>query len=113
MLVEPQPRRVKTTDSQHGRRCLPNLLKDIKISRPNQIRVADITYLRWQSDCVYLAILMDQFSRAIRGWNLGWALGESLALLPIKQAPEEKSDAEKPPLGPWRAVRRKGLCEAP
>jgi len=88
LLVNPKRRRVKTTDSQHGRCRFPNLVKGIRASRPDQIWVADITYLRVRSDDVYLAILMDQFSRAIRAWNLNWSLGEGLALLPLKQALE-------------------------
>jgi len=86
LLVNPKRRRVKTTDSQHGLGRFPNLVKDVRASRPDQIWVADITYVRLRSDDVYLAILMDQYSRAIRGWNLSWSLGQELALLPLKQA---------------------------
>lgn len=63
-----------------------NLVKGVKASRPNQVWVADIAYERLPFDDVYLAIIMDQFSRMIRGWNLSWSLGQALTLLLLKQA---------------------------
>ena len=86
LLVYPKRRRVKTTDSRHGLRRFPNLVRGVKASRPDQIWVADITYIRLRWDEVYLAILMDQFSRAIRGWNLSSSLGQELALIPLQYA---------------------------
>ncbi|MCY3780893.1 MAG: DDE-type integrase/transposase/recombinase [Chloroflexi bacterium] len=86
LLVKRRHRRVKTTDSRHGLQRFPNLLRGLKASRPDQIWVADITYVRLSADDVYLAIVMDQYSRAIRGWNLSWSLGQEPALLPFKQA---------------------------
>ena len=86
LLVNRKRRRVSTTDSRHGLRRFPNLVKGVKASRPDQTWVADITYVRLPSDDVYLAIVMDQYSRAIRGWNLSWSLGQELTLLPLQQA---------------------------
>ena len=86
LLVKRRRRRVSTTDSRHGLGRFPNLVKGIKASRPDQIWVADITYVRLPADAVYLAIVMDQFSRAIRGWNLSWSLGQELTLLSLHQA---------------------------
>ena len=86
LLVNPKRRRVTTTDSRHGLRRFPNLVRGVKASRPDQIWVADITYIRLRSDKIYLAILMDQFSRAIRGWNLSSSLGQELALIPLQYA---------------------------
>ena len=74
LLVKRKHRRVSTTDSRHGLGRFPNLVKGVKASCPDQIWVADITYVRLHSDDVYLAIVMDQFSRVIRGWNLSWSL---------------------------------------
>jgi transposase InsO family protein len=85
-LVKPKQRRVKTMDSRHGLRRFPNLVRGVKASRPDQIWVADNTYIRLRSDEIYLAILMDQFSRAIRGWNLSSSLGQELALIPLQYA---------------------------
>ena len=86
LLVKRKRHRVSTTDSRHGLGRFPNLVKGVKASRPDQIWVADITFVRLPADDVYLAILMDQFSRVIRGWNLSWSLGQELTLLPLNQA---------------------------
>ena len=86
LLVILKRRRLRTTDSRHGLRRFPNLVKGVKASRPNQIWVADITYLLLPFGDAYLALLMDQYTRAIRGWNLSRSLGQELALLPLKQA---------------------------
>lgn len=86
LLVKRKHRWVSTTDSRHGLGRFPNLVKGVEASRPDQIWVADITYVRLPSDDVYLAIVMDQFSRVIRGWNLSWSLGQELTLLPLNQA---------------------------
>ena len=86
LLVNPKQRRVKTTDSRHGLRRFPNLVRGVKASRPNQIWVADITYIRLRSEDVFLAIIMDQYSRSIRGHHLSRSLGQELVLLPLEQA---------------------------
>ncbi len=86
LLVKRKHRQVSTTDSQHGLRRLPNLVNGVKASRPDQVWVANITYVRLASDHVYLATVMDQFSWTIRGWNLSWSLGQELTLLPLHQA---------------------------
>ena len=86
LLVNPKHRRVRTTDSQHGLRRFPNLVKGVTTSRPDQVWVADITHLRLRSEEVYLSVLMDVYTRVVRGWNLSWSLGQELALLPLKQA---------------------------
>lgn len=86
LLVKRKHRRTSTTASQHGLHRFPNLVKGVKANRPDQVWVADITYVRLPSDDVYLAILMDQFSRSIRAWNLSWSLGQELALIPLRHA---------------------------
>ena len=86
LVVKPKRRRVNTTDSRHGHRRFPNLVRGVKASRPDQIWVADITYVRLRADDVYLAVIMDQFTRSVRGHNLSWSLGQELVLLPLQQA---------------------------
>ena len=86
MVVKPKRRRVNTTDSRHGHHRFPNLVRGVKASRPDQIWVADITYLHLRSEEIYLAVIMDQFTRSVRGHNLSWSLGQELALLPLEQA---------------------------
>ena len=59
LLVKRRRRRVSTTDSRHGLDRFPNLVKGVTASRPDQIWVADITYVRLPADDVYLAIVMN------------------------------------------------------
>ena len=68
-----QQDKTKTTDSKHGYRRFPNLVKSLPITQPNQVWVADITYVRLPGRYAYLAILMDVYTRNIRGWQLKWS----------------------------------------
>jgi len=81
------PTRTKrTTNSKHAFPRYPNLVKDLEITRPNQVWVADITYIRLRREFVYLAILMDVFTRTIRGWHLGRDLDQGLTLAALERA---------------------------
>jgi transposase InsO family protein len=62
---------VRTTDSKHGLKLYPNLAKEMKLTGPNQLWVADITYIRLRFQFVYLAVILDAFSRRVIGWALG------------------------------------------
>lgn len=64
----------------------PNLLKDLKVDYPDQVWCGDITYILVRNDFVYLAILMDVFTRAIRGWELSRSLDDSLTVRPLEKA---------------------------
>ena len=66
----PPKRRQRTTNSNHSFPRYPNLVKDLEITRPDHVWVADITYIRLRHEFVYLAVLMDVFTRSIRGWHL-------------------------------------------
>ena len=66
--------RVRTTDSDHDEPRFPNLVKDLDITRPNQVWVADITYLRLGRRFIYLAVILDAFTRGLRGWCLSHSL---------------------------------------
>lgn len=61
---------VVTTDSAHGYQTSPNLLAERVLTRPNEAWVADITYIRLPSGFVYLACVLDAFSRRCVGWQL-------------------------------------------
>jgi hypothetical protein len=76
----------RTTDSRHSYRRYPNRVKDLAIVRPDQVWVADITYVRLVRDEVYLAILMDVFTRGLRGWHLSRSLGQELPLTALNKA---------------------------
>jgi putative transposase len=82
-----QPKRsIFTTDSRHSFPRYANLVKDLEITRPDQVWVGDITYIRLPREFVYLAILMDVFTRVIRGWHLGRNLDHSLSLAALERA---------------------------
>src|SRR5262245_43526658 len=79
-------RRVRTTDSGHAFPRYPNLVADLEVARPDQVWVAAITYVRLHADFVYLAVLMDVFTRCVRGWELGRTLGQALTLAALERA---------------------------
>jgi putative transposase len=82
----PPTRGKRTTNSDHPFPRYPNLVKDLEITRPNQVWVADITYIRLRREFVYLAVLMDVFTRNIRGWHLGRNLDQGLTLAALERA---------------------------
>jgi putative transposase len=82
----PPVRTCRTTDSRHGWPRYENLVKDLEILRPEQVWVADITYVRLRAEFVYLAIVMDVFTRSIRGWQLGRSLDQGLTLAALERA---------------------------
>lgn len=75
-----------TTNSAHSFPRYPNLVEHLEIVRPDQVWVSDITYLRLLQEFVYLAGLMDVFTRSIRGWHLGRSLDQNLTLRALDQA---------------------------
>ncbi len=75
-----------TTQSQHAYPRYPNRVQDLAIVRPNQVWVADITYVQLRSEDVYLAVVMDVFTRCIRGWQLSRSLDESLTKMALERA---------------------------
>ena len=83
---EPPPRRPRTTDSVHDFPRSPNLVEALEVVRPDQVWVSDITYIRLKKEFIYLAVLMDVFSRSIRGWNLGRSLEQELTLAALMRA---------------------------
>jgi putative transposase len=76
----------KTTNSEHDFPRYPNLVQDLEIVRPDQVWVSDITYIRLRCEFVYLAVIMDVFTRSIRGWHLGRGLDQSLTLIALDRA---------------------------
>jgi putative transposase len=79
-------RRVRTTDSAHAFPRYPNLVEGLAVERPEQVWVADITYVRLRAEFVYLAVLMDVFTRGVRGWQLGRSLDGPLTLAALGRA---------------------------
>ena len=81
---------VVTTDSRHNLPVYPNLARQIKPTAINQLWVADITYIRLRTEFVYLAVVLDAFSRRVIGWALGRTLEAELALSALRMAIEER-----------------------
>ena len=75
-----------TTDSNHPYPRYKNLVKKLKIAYPDQVWVSDITYIHLGQGYVYLAIVMDVFTRSVRGWHLGKSLGQELSLSALRMA---------------------------
>lgn len=82
----PPTRKRRTTSSNHAFPRYANLVQDLEITRPDQVWVADITYIRLRCEFVYLAVLMDVFTRSIRGWHLGRDLDQGLTLAALERA---------------------------
>jgi len=76
----------RTTNSEHGFPRYPNLVLDLEIVRPEQVWVCDITYIRLGHGFVYLAVIMDVFTRGMRGWHLGRTLDHTLTLVALQRA---------------------------
>lgn len=77
---------IQTTDSKHAFPRYPNLVADLEITRPDQVWVSDITYIRLREEFIYLAVIMDVFTRIIRGWCLSRSLAVELTLAALEQA---------------------------
>lgn len=78
--------RKATTNSAHAYPRYPNLVEHLTVSRPDQVWVCDITYIRLRREFVYLAVIMDVYTRCIRGWHLGRGLDQSLTLRALECA---------------------------
>jgi transposase InsO family protein len=77
---------VATTDSQHAYRVYPNLAAHLELTDVNQLWVADLTYVRLQAEFVFLAVVLDAYSRRAVGWALGRRLDAGLALAALNMA---------------------------
>jgi transposase InsO family protein len=86
LVVERKRKKVATTDSRHHHRCFPNLMSGLHVRRPDQVWVADITYIRLKDGFVYLAVVMDVFTRGIRGWGLSRSLDHGLTMEALEMA---------------------------
>ena len=86
MLVQRRKRYTRTTDSRHPFRYYPNLIKDIRIERPGQVYVSDITYIHTLEGFQYLALITDYSSRKIMGYDLSNSLSIDGSLRALKMA---------------------------
>jgi putative transposase len=81
---------VVTTDSNHSRKVYPNLAGQMTLSGLNQLWVADITYIRLETEFVYLAVVIDAFSRRVIGWALDRTVEDELTLTALRMALEAR-----------------------
>ena len=88
---------VVTTDSHHSRKVYPNLAQEMVLTGINQLWVADITYIRLQNEFVYLAVVIDAYSRRVMGWALDRTVEDDLGL---------SFRLRKPPVGSPRSRSR-------
>lgn len=77
---------VRTTDSRHGFKVYPNLAKEMVPTGTDQLWVADITYIRLLGEFVYLAVILDAFSRRVIGWELSRTMEGELTLAALRMA---------------------------
>lgn len=75
-----------TTQSDHGLKVYPNLTKDLEVTGLNQLWVSDITYIHLLSGFVYLAAILDVFSRKCIGWSLSKIIDTQLTLTALNMA---------------------------
>lgn len=86
-LLAVQPRAfIVTTDSDHGLEVYLNLAKRLELTGVNQLWVADITYIRLRTEFVYLAVILDRYSRKVVGWALDRTLAARLTLEALNNA---------------------------
>jgi len=77
---------VTTTDSNHGRKVYPNLAREMVLTGMDQLWRADITYIRLREEFVYLAVILDAFSRRVIGWALDRTMEDALTLSALQMA---------------------------
>ena len=82
-----------TTDSRHNLPIYPNLAGGMTPAAINQLWVADITYIRLRTEFIYLAVVLDAFSRRVIGWALGRTLEAELAVAALRMALNERQPA--------------------
>ena len=84
---------VVTTDSAHTLPVYPNLAGTMMLTDIDQLWVADITYIRLRAEFVYLAVILDAYSRRVIGWALGRTLEDTLTLRALRQALDQRRPA--------------------
>ena len=95
LAARPRRRFVRTTDTAHDEPVFPNLLHDVQPDGPNQVWVADLTYLRLEREFAYLAVILDAWSRKVVGYAVGHVLDVRLPLAALEAALESR----RPPPG--------------
>ena len=82
---------VVTTDSNHGHNVYPNLAEKMTLTGLDQLWVADITYIRLQEEFIFLAVILDAYSRRVIGWALDRTIEDDLSLAALRMALASRS----------------------
>jgi putative transposase len=85
---------VVTTDSAHGLAVYPNRARGMVLTGIDQLWVADITYIRLEEEFVYLAVILDGYSRRVIGWALERTLEDELTIQALRMALQRRQPAE-------------------
>jgi len=94
LLKKPKRRWTRTTDSNHGHRIYPNLLQNLAVTGPNQAWVADITYIGIWNAFVYLAVILDLFTRRAVGYAISRNIDTALCLEALQMAIRDRRPSE-------------------
>jgi len=86
LQVKRKARKPTTTNSRHGLARFPNLIRGLSVTRPDQVWAADVTYVRLRREWVYLAVILDVYTRGIRGWHLSRSLDQELTWVALEKA---------------------------
>jgi len=86
LLCVRKRRFVVTTDSNHGRKIYPNLARQMALTDVDQLWRADITYIRLREEFVFLAVILDAYSRRVIGWALDHTMEDDLTLSALRMA---------------------------
>jgi putative transposase len=86
MGIEALYRRPRTTKPEPGHKIYPYLLRDLEITRPNQVWAMDITYIPMSRGFVYLAVVLDWFSRRLLAWRLSVTMEASFCVEALEDA---------------------------
>lgn len=95
LLIKPKKNYTKTTNSKHWLRKHPNLLQEVAVSRPEEVFVSDITYLKNTARTYYLSLVTDAYSRKIMGYHVGDDLSAENAVQALKMAVKERSNMKE------------------
>lgn len=95
LQIRPKRKFVKTTDSNHPHEIHPNLIQGMFLDGVNQVWTADITYIRIENGFVFLAVILDLFSRKVIGWSISKKIDRHLTLSALTMAIKRRT----PPTG--------------
>jgi len=95
LFIKPKKKFVKTTQSDHDEIVYPNLLREMSIDNINQVWTGDITYIRINNGFVFLAVILDLYSRKVIGWAISKKIDGQLTLDALNMAIERRA----PPRG--------------